>query len=189
MAKRKLDRIELMKETENLLLAKGYEGFHFKGLSERLNIGRSTIYEYYANKEELITDYMKNVMADIFTEIDELKQNPAPLDQLKGLLYIFVKHSQVHQIIQMIPLVDRNASPAVKQSMDELYDDHKALFRFITDIIERGQQQGEIRQDFPSHLIASVFFNAILITQHGQTASDLKQWSESIFKLIYEGLK
>lgn len=62
MTRRKLHKPELMKVTEKLLLEQGYGGFNFSTVASLLNIGRTTLYEYYASKDELIVDYMNELM-------------------------------------------------------------------------------------------------------------------------------
>ena len=52
---KKMDEAAMLRETEKLLLERGYEGFSFKALSANLDIARSTIYEYYSHKDDLIT--------------------------------------------------------------------------------------------------------------------------------------
>ncbi|WP_066172834.1 TetR/AcrR family transcriptional regulator [Bacillus marinisedimentorum] len=187
MARKKLEHQELMKVTEALLLEKGYDGFHFKALAEQLNIGRSTIYEYYANKEELVTAYMLDVMQKVMAEIGENASIDDPLEQMKAHLQTFMKYSQVHHIIQMIPLVNPAASPRVKLALKKLSDDHKVLYRSMIHLIERGKMNGQIRTDYPSPVIASMFFIAIQLTPDTQE-TDYAAWGDMIFNLIYEGM-
>lgn len=186
MSRRKLREEELMKATEALLLEKGYEGFHFQGLSKRLNVGRSTIYEYYSSKEELVTSYMLKVMQQIFDECRRLPSTHTPLQQLKELLHVFMKYSQIHQITQMIPMVNRNVSPGVKLAIRRLSEDHHRLFSRMTRLIDEAKSQGEIREDISSVIISRIFFTAIQIPCSEEI--DPRAWSEMIFQVLYEGL-
>ncbi len=187
MARKKLGHQELMKETEALLLEKGYDGFHFKELAEQLNIGRSTIYEYYANKEELVTAYMLDVMERVMAEIGDNASIEDPLEQMKAHLQTFMKFSQVHHIIQIIPLINPAASPRVKLALRKLQDDHKILYQSMLRLIERGKMNGQVRNDFPSQVIASMFFIAIQLTPESPETDDTA-WGDMIFKLIHEGI-
>lgn len=186
MAKRKIEFQDLMAETEKLLLEKGYKAFHFKLLADRLNVARSTIYEYYSSKEELVTAYMINIMNRVTAECEALEQLPSPLEQLKALMRIFIKYSQIHQITQIIPQINRNSSPAVKSSIDRLSEDHGKLYRTIMELMEKAKETGEIRSDVPSSVLARVYFTAIEIPNDGE--SDHNDWSELIFRVLYEGM-
>lgn len=186
MAKRKIEFQDLMAETEKLLLDKGYDSFHFKLLADRLNVARSTIYEYYSSKEELVTAYMINIMNRVTAESEALEQLESPLHQLKELMRIFIKYSQIHQITQMIPQINRNSSPAVKSSIDRLSEDHEKLYRTLMDLMEKGKKSGDIRSDVPGSVLARVFFTAIEIPNDG--TGDQKDWSDLIFCVLYEGM-
>ncbi|MFC7394027.1 TetR/AcrR family transcriptional regulator [Scopulibacillus cellulosilyticus] len=187
MAKRKIEFQDFMNETERLLLEKGYESFHFKLLADRLNVARSTIYEYYANKEELVTAYMLNIMNWITAESNALESSISPLQQLKSLMHIFIKYSQIHQISQMIPLINRSSSPAVKSSIDRLSEEHEKLYQMITHLIEKAKDAGEIRPDIPSSVLARFYFTAIDIPNN-EALTD-RDWSDMIFLVLYEGMK
>lgn len=182
-----IDERLLMKATEELLLEKGYDGFHFKLLSERLGVGRSTIYEYYANKDELIASYMEDLMTIIIDKCSELDIVHSPIQQLKGLLEIFITYSQIHQFIQYIPQLRRIETNEMKVHMEKLDQDHRKLFSLIVDIIKNAQKEKYVRCDLPPELITSIFFNSIQIPKSLET--DQKDWTEKLFSIIYEGIE
>ena len=55
-------RSELLDHAKRMLLEHGYEGFQLKSLSTRLPGARSTIYQYFANKEEIVAACMRRIM-------------------------------------------------------------------------------------------------------------------------------
>ena len=62
MARQKLHIDELYEVSGKILVEKGYAGFHFKLVADQLNVSRSTIYEYFSNKDELIASLMVHLM-------------------------------------------------------------------------------------------------------------------------------
>ncbi len=187
MAKKKLDEQHLMAATEELLLEKGYDAFHFKLLSDKLNVGRSTLYEYYANKEELITVYMQNVMEQILHECEqELDRDRAPLEKLKQLLQIFLRYSQIHQLIQMIPMLKTSKSKTVHARLEKLNQDHENIMRVLFELLREAKERGEIRQEIPDFVIAGFLFQAIQIPN--RSGQDHRGWSETIFDMMYRGM-
>lgn len=187
MARRKIEFQDLMTETENLLLENGYDSFHFKLLANRLNVARSTIYEYYASKEELVTAYMMNIMNRVTAEIEALDRTSSALQQLQQILRIFIKYSQIHQITQMIPLINRNSSPMVKSSIDKLSRDHDIIYANITNLMDQAKQTGDIRSDVPTSVLARVYFTAIEIPNDEDI--EPQEWSERIFRVLYDGMR
>lgn len=188
MARQKLiDEQNLMKATEELLLEKGYEGFHFKALSEKLGTARSTIYEYYSNKDELITAYMKNLMGLIIGNCMELTKLDSPIDQLKGLLKVFITYSHIHRLTQMISQLKSANSANIQKQIEELDKDHRKLYAIIAEMIEKGQTECLIRLDIPPQVIASIFFNSIQIPKFLDI--EPKDWSDKLFSIIFNGIK
>lgn len=183
---RKMNITELMEATESLLLEKGYEGFHFKALSERLDVARSTIYEYYKNKDELIVDYMNDLMDQVMRKIDRLSQQSDAFLTLKDLLYLFMEYSQVYDMIKMRPSLDKSASPEVKKQLEQLDAQSGRLFQLLMTLIEKAKNEGSIRANLPSSLIAGVFFQSVLI--HNSEGIPKEEWAEMLFDMIENGI-
>ncbi|MBM7649841.1 AcrR family transcriptional regulator [Bacillus ectoiniformans] len=184
--KKKLDEQELFLATEKLLVKKGYDGFHFKALSEELEVARSTIYEYYANKDDLITSYMMKRMDEIMEECFALSVIDSPVAQLKQLLEIFITRSHTHQVIEMIPLLKQAKSLKIQQQVDDLTHYHQKMYEFINEIIVKAQKEGLIRKNIEPPVIASLLFNAIQIVNVMNVPP--KEWSEKLFSIIFYGI-
>src|SRR5690625_958542 len=86
--RKKIKHKTLMKKTEKLLLEQGYGGFNFSLLSNHLNIGRSTLYEYYASKDELVADYMTELMVSYTEELTLIAEGPDAEAQLIQLIQL-----------------------------------------------------------------------------------------------------
>lgn len=184
---RMIDEQNLMNATEELLLEKGYEGFHFKALSEKLGTARSTIYEYYSNKDELIIAYMKDLMEEVIEKCEELTIIDSPIEQLKGLLRVFISYSHIHRLTQMISQLKAAKSDKIQGQIVVLDKDHRKLYAIISKMIENAQREKVIRKDFPAQVIASIFFNSIQIPKFLDI--DLEGWSDQLFSVIFDGIK
>ncbi len=183
--KKAIEMQELMKATEELLLEHGYHAFHFKMLAARLDVARTTIYEYYANKEELITDYMFNLMERIQSECESLSLEVMPLQKLKGMLRIFVKYGQIHKIIIMVPQVNADASQKTKESLFKIAQQHQTLLQMMLLWIREGKAQKLIREDVSEGIIAGLFFNVIQIPNHRGIPTE--EYVEQLFDVLCHG--
>ncbi|KIL46797.1 TetR/AcrR family transcriptional regulator [Jeotgalibacillus soli] len=183
---RKMDTVELMKATEALLLEKGYEGFHFKALSEKLNVARSTIYEYYSNKDELITDYMRLLMIEVMERVKALETKTSSIEMVKEFLNLFMEYSQVYEMIKMRPSINQKSSKRAAQNLEVLDSYSKELFQLLLVQIENAKKEGAIRHDLPSSLVASMIFNTVLIPNHQKIPSE--EWSDLLFSMIAHGI-
>jgi AcrR family transcriptional regulator len=188
MARRRvIDKVNLMKATEELLLERGYEGFHFKALSEKLGTARSTIYEYYSNKDELIIAYMKNLMEKIIGRCMELINLESPIEQLKGLLRVFITYSHIHRLTEMITQLKFAKSTNIQEHIALLDQDHRKLYSIISKMIENAQTEKMVRKDLSTQVIASIFFNSIQIPKFIEIEPE--DWSEKLFSIIFDGIK
>ncbi|WP_161568277.1 TetR/AcrR family transcriptional regulator [Anaerobacillus alkaliphilus] len=185
MAKKKVEKAVLFSATESLLIEQGYRGFHLKALSERLRIGRSTLYEYYASKEELITDYLVYILDTIIEECQKIEQSDA-ITQLRDMVKIFLKYSQLHQIALIIPFIDPEHSSKVEASLINLKRDHEFLYERMSQLIEEGKAAKQIRVDLETVVIASMIFNAIQVPNVMKKHE--KEWGETVLEILFNGI-
>lgn len=178
--KKKFNEEDIMRATEELLLERGYDQFHFKALSEKLAISRSTIYEYYSNKEELIKVYMKQVMTSIFKELEKIDQEDEPLGQLKQMLQLFLKYYKIRHVFH-------SKQVAFSESMQDMFKDFQKIREKIVRVIQRGKELELIRTDIPEEMMVNLFFYAIEMPNiHSGSVEEV---SEYLYKIFVEGIK
>ncbi|MBG9567693.1 TetR/AcrR family transcriptional regulator [Brevibacillus agri] len=185
MARQKLHIDKLYEVSGKILVEKGYAGFHFKLVADQLNVSRSTIYEYFSNKDELIASLMVHLMEKVMSEYERPDSEPAPLARLRKMFDSFMKYADIHQILLFAPFVNGESSPGVNEAMTTLRQQHHLLNRRLIELIDTCKQDGAIRGDIPSELIASLLFQAIQIPKHPGVAET--EWNRLIFQVMLEG--
>jgi len=136
---RAFSRTELLDATENLLLERGYDGFHLKALSETLQGARSTIYEYFSNKDEIVAACMRRTMERMIESCKAL-DHLTPIDALKKMLFIFVERAHFHQLMQAAPKVDQTASENAKKDLRFVDDGHGKLKTNLMSHFEKARE-------------------------------------------------
>lgn len=184
--KRKVSKQEVFQATEKLLLEHGYDQFHFKILSNELNMARSTLYEYFANKEELVTEYMCLLMENVTNDLSKVQPINEPIERLKSMLKVFFRYSHIHQVLQISSIINRETTEKVKLNMSKLDDYHHNFHGMIMQWIQEGQDKGELRSDISPSVIAGLFFTSIQIPNMEQLNAE--DWSEYIFQVICMGI-
>ncbi|MDH6351661.1 MULTISPECIES: TetR/AcrR family transcriptional regulator [Brevibacillus] len=185
MARQKLHIDELYEVSGKILVEKGYAGFHFKLVSDQLNVSRSTIYEYFSNKDELIASLMVHLMDTIMDEYKDMDEIARPLAKLRNMYDSFMKYADIHQILLFAPFVNGAASPNVEKAMTTLRQQHYILNKLLTDVIEACKEEGTIRREIPSELIAGLLFQSIQIPQSRKVAEE--EWHNLIFQVMLDG--
>ncbi|MGE6489073.1 TetR/AcrR family transcriptional regulator [Paenisporosarcina sp. NPDC076898] len=184
---RKMDEAEMLRETEKLLLERGYEGFSFKALSANLDIARSTIYEYYSHKDDLITDYMYILVKKVMDEMEIIASRTTGLETMKEWLKTFMTYDQVHHMISMRGQLDQSESEIARNRLKQMDGLHGKMFFMLSNQVNKAKELGEVRKDLPNELVASFFFHSIL----ARPAKDenIQGWADMLNDIIENGVK
>lgn len=86
--KQAFTKSELLDHTKKVLLEHGYDGFQLKLLSKNLVGARSTIYQYYANKEEIVAACMKRTMENVLQKASAIDETDC-MNALQHLLEVY----------------------------------------------------------------------------------------------------
>jgi len=181
---RAFSRTELLDATEQLLLERGYDGFQLKGLAQKLPGARSTIYEYYANKEEIVAACMRRTMERML----EACMAITPEEPVKGVretLVIFLQQAGFHKLMVAAGKVNPNATAQTKEDIAFVESGHQLLKEKLMSLFEAAREQGFLRQDIPVPVIASVFFHAIETPNWLNLPAE--QWADTLFSLWWNG--
>ena len=177
-------KTELLDMTEMLMLQYGYEGFHMKLLSEHLSGARSTIYQYYANKEEVIAACLKRAMERILKRTETIDETE-PLEALKSLLRAYIGEAKLHSLLVETTKVKIAVSDMAKKDVDFVMAGHEELKVQLSRITNAVQKKGYFRNDIPIPAIVSVFFSLIEAPNMMNLPSD--DWADLLFKMWFEG--
>ncbi|WP_082234053.1 TetR/AcrR family transcriptional regulator [Halobacillus massiliensis] len=184
--KKLLTKKELFNATGELLLKEGIHGFHFKKLAEELEVGRSTLYEYYRNKEDLLVAYFKELMKAMNERIEAIPKNlPANL-RLKEFLYILLNHDEIHQVERMIRDIQTSDQELVAYYLKELASEQQKTYTMLTACIEIAKMEKIWSDDVDTQLIADIIFHAILFRYKKTIGTE--QMTHQLFRLFENGL-
>lgn len=69
-----------------LMVERGWDAIDIQSLCERANIGRSTFYQHYPNKEELLTANIEGLRQELFAQVRSSAPQPGRLAFVPGLI-------------------------------------------------------------------------------------------------------
>lgn len=183
---RKFSIEELYQTTKELLLLHGYEGFTFSLLAERLDVSRGTLYKYYENKEELITDYMLDEMDKFLLKLQKIEQYEGFQLQFNKLIELIFEHSEIHQIIIIALQIPANATKKVKLNKAKLDVLHLDMYKHLQGFIHLGREEKKLKAHIPDGLILGFIFQTIAIPNHFGIPHT--EWVKSIKEIISHGM-
>ncbi|WP_101844029.1 TetR/AcrR family transcriptional regulator [Halobacillus sp. Marseille-P3879] len=170
--KKSLTQSELFQATGELIRSDGIYGVHFKKLSEKLGVGRSTLYEYYRNKEQLITAYLRSVMDEMNQRIESIPSDLIPNKKLKSLLFTLLDHAQIHQVERMIRDIQTSDKELASYYQSQLSEAHERTYSIILKWINEAKSADLWSGSVDSELIADIIFHSILYPHKHQIGTE-----------------
>lgn len=150
----------------NLITEKGYEAVSVQDIAERANIGRATFYLHYADKETLIVEHMRELLANFRAEVNleahgDLENSALIL--LEGAFRYFGQHDVLYR-----RLFSDKSALVVSTSV------HEMLCGVIADQMRQFIPAGSVQQKSDAQLLD-------LVVQHiaGSLQRVIKWWLDN----------
>ncbi|MEN1968093.1 TetR/AcrR family transcriptional regulator [Lentibacillus sp. N15] len=183
---RKFSKNELFQYTKEILLSHGYEGFTFSILADRLDVARGTLYKYYQNKVELITDYILFELNQFLIKLKQINQYDTFDSQFEYLLTLMFTHSKIRHILITVNRLLGDENAHVKAKRKELRELHLEMYHHLQSFIQQGRQEGILKPSIPDELILSFILQSIEIPD--QLALSQDEWVQSRKELLSYGM-
>lgn len=183
---RKFTTDDLFRETGNMLLALGYEGFTISALAERLRVSRSALYKYYDNKDELISDFMIHEMNRFLAELREIGRLPDFESQFRYLLDLMFKRRTIHELLGSVRQIPRSSNAKVRANLERLDRLHLDMYACLGSFIAQGRREGKLRSRLPDDLVLGFIFQSIMIPNHANMP--FGEWVAAIEDILRHGI-
>jgi len=137
------------------------EGFHkakISEIAEEAHIGKGTVYEYFESKEQLFEETAKSYVDNycrLLTQV--IEQEEKPIDKLKS--YLAFQKQNAHKFRNFYHLFEKRGETLDKEIFKVIITARNRILRLISNIIEKGIQEGVFRELDP-YIAASIFFGS-----------------------------
>ena len=180
-------RQKILSAATNEFKKRGFINTSVSNIMRGANLGVGTFYNYFDSKEEVLTNLVKNLFAEVEEKIQaNEKLNPSSIE----LLEICCMHTA--EIIEknkfVLPLLSSAAEHSDKPepTQKNLSPGFKVIFGKI---IERGQERGEIRRDIPTDLISEMFHSIYQAAAFSKLKISFKENIRLKVKILLDGIK
>ena len=142
-------RERILDAARELFLAEGYEGVSMRKVAERIEYSPTTIYLYFADKDELFRELCNADFAALADQLNLLAQHPDPIERLRqtGLAYIrFGKQYPNHyKLMFMTP-----HPPVEPDAMDEGVkgNPEKDAYALLRVLVQQAIDAGVFRDEY-----------------------------------------
>ena len=138
----------IMEKAVDLFLNKGVHGTHLVDIANSCNIGRTTIYQYFRNKDQILEYTIQHLFNGLREDLKAsvIEDEDSALKKIRKIIPAIVQ--QYHKNRKMLVLVElwliliRESNPMLKQVNIHM-EESRGVFQ---DLLEQGIDQGEIRQ-------------------------------------------
>lgn len=137
----------IMEQAIESFLAKGFHNAHMVDITDACGIGRTTIYQYFRNKHEILQFTISHLFESLREDfrIIVAEEADSPLKTIKRLIPAIVE--EYHRNRKLVVLVDlwliliREKNPSI-----EYVEQHSQEVREVfCSLLEQGMEKGEIR--------------------------------------------
>ena len=183
---RKFTDDELFQMTKLLLVLVDYDAFTFSKLASMMKVSRGSIYKYYENKDELISEFLMYEMNRFLQGFSELDKSGDFQTQFDLVIDFIFKHSEIHQILEIINQIPKNTSNRVLSNQTQLSAYHTDMYKQFQGLIEQGKRERVIKSHLSDAIILGMTFQTIAIPNHFGIPND--EWIASIKEILSEGM-
>ncbi|MDR5658686.1 TetR/AcrR family transcriptional regulator [Serpentinicella sp. ANB-PHB4] len=169
----------------------GFYKAKMEDIAKEAGVGKGTVYEYYASKEELFHKMVDYVVNNYIEAASSTVNNEKTL---KDKLITFAQHhgSFIKEHMDMVDSILSNPSAVSKEFKVYIEESQDRFFEFFNQIIEGAKANGEIREDIDTYSMALTIVGAINQYYGKRIVCDKEDIDnidpDSIIRIILDGI-
>lgn len=172
----------------------GYDGLSVDQLCAQAGISKGSFFQYFPSKSHLLEFTVLVFDGYLESVVEELRSNETAVlarDRLRYLYQALVVNSRLFAAEERFYLF---LTQAVDHSAIALkgIDLERHFFSYVTDIIDRGVQTGEIRGDFDVALtgqLCSLVIGALVTRHYSGDRLPHRHMEEYLVSFLFDGIK
>jgi AcrR family transcriptional regulator len=182
-------RERLFRAALSLFAEKGFAETTVEDITNAADVGKGTFFNHFPSKDHILLAFGEMQLGKLEAAIEQARQTNAPMpDFLRGLGVRMTQEPARNPALIRVLLQAYLSTTPVRAAMLDL---QKRVHTLQTQMMQLGQDRGEIRKDLPAAELAHVFrqtiFGTLLIwSLYGD--STLQARIESAFDVVWTGL-
>jgi AcrR family transcriptional regulator len=181
-------RKEIFHASVHLFLSKGFNETSMREIAEAAGIGKSTLYDYFPSKDDILLSFMEDELQKLTEDIKEIAdQKIGAQEKLRQMMFAYMEYLATNEdfYIKLSYQVQRLA----QDSIERIQRKRHALQDMVRGTIEEGIREGCFRS-VDSLLATRVIFTALTPAVYTTRPSGSRQqMMEEAFTLMLEGIQ
>ena len=185
-------RRQLKESLMALILEKGYDAVTIEDITDRADLGRTTFYLHYRDKEELLLESIDSIAADLIARLpppEDWRVVDPPEGRITGgrvndVILITFQHAAENAQLYRIILRGEGATKAHARF-------HSIIHEKAAKLVQENTAAGRLRPNLPTEVFASYFAGALLATitwwLESDTAYAPEEMADMFRMLFFQG--
>lgn len=153
-------RRRLLDAATDLFAEMGYEETTFSDLAAEAGVGRTTIYEYFKDKEDLLASLIEEELPVVLDKmVDDLPSGVPTVERLEALIRALVEFVATDPTLGY--LLHREVPKLSGESSARAAEAHMGLVHEYVDLLRSGVMEGSIRS-LPADVLSALVQDAIM---------------------------
>lgn len=154
-------RQEILEAAAKSFTLFGYKATTMEQVAKIANVGKGTIYTFFANKEILFQEIAMSLVREMQAEADAVLDASASfMDNAHNALMKMLQFREKHLLFAKLLEEEKELrTPAVKQVLVRIETE---ILSYVTELIQRRIDKGEIRRDCDAELVSFLLLKAYL---------------------------
>ena len=137
---------------------KGYHACRVGEIATEAGVAYGLVYHYFTSKDEILETIFRDTWSQMLSAIEAVEQDGVPAaEQLRKVCAIVLRTWKRDPDLVRVLVREVTRSPHIQREVEEIEQAYAALQR----IVQRGQDNGEFRNDFPARLAALIVYGAL----------------------------
>jgi AcrR family transcriptional regulator len=184
-------RKSILEAAERSFSMFGYKASTVDQIAKIANVGKGTIYNFFANKEELFSEIITNFVKETKMAASKAIKEDRPFyENLHYALYEVIEFRKTHQLAVKLSqeVKEMNTSPVT----DGLLRIEKAVLSFVQRELDKAVEKGEIK-DCPTDIVAfmmvKLYLALIFDWERENPAIQKEKMLEVLEMFVMDGLR
>jgi TetR/AcrR family transcriptional regulator, cholesterol catabolism regulator len=181
-------RKEIFDASLQLILEKGFNETSMREIARAADVGKSTLYDYYKSKDEILISYFVEEIEKINLRAREIiQQDHGVTEKLKKLMLMHMKYlvENKHTFLKLSVEAQRLSL----ESQEQIQAKRHAYQDMLRTLIEEGIRTGELRPVNPLLAARSVFNLLATAVFTSRPTGTPEEMLEDVLDIFFEGLR
>ncbi|TAL57509.1 MAG: TetR/AcrR family transcriptional regulator [Nanoarchaeota archaeon] len=185
--KREGKKNEIIQAAVQLFIEKGFDKVSLADIASKINLGRTTIYEYFNNKSEILSLYLEKEMLEYHKKVMAIVDKKTVLrDKLMEFIKLQLEYGSYHKSFsQLFRSLSRSSGDISGKTEAAIRGKHQEIYVSLMNEFNAAIRQKEIR-DLPSDILMQLLINATSFPVRSK--KEPTQTAEEVFSIFWSGI-